>query len=73
MATPVVEFSSEGYKISKFLAQNQPTQRKLLNFENWSNGELSKLGIILENKVIFKTDYIKKLMKMKKKEKSERN
>ena len=27
---------------------------KLLNFENWSSGELSKLGIILENKVIKK-------------------
>ena len=27
---------------------------KLLNFENWSNVELSKLGIIYENKVIQK-------------------
>ena len=24
---------------------------KLLNFENWNSSELSKLGIILENKV----------------------
>jgi hypothetical protein len=37
---PVVEFSSEGYKI-RFLTKNQ---MKLLNFENWSSGELSKIG-----------------------------
>ena len=38
MAIRVVEFSSGGYKIIKlerFLPKNQPTQRKLLNFENW--------------------------------------
>ena len=28
----------------RFLAKNQQTQRKLFNFENWSNGELSKIG-----------------------------
>jgi hypothetical protein len=27
---------------------------KLLNFENWSSGELSKFGVILENKMIKK-------------------
>ena len=27
---------------------------KLLNFENWSSGELSKFGFILENKIIKK-------------------
>ena len=26
--------------------------KKLLNFENWRSGELSKMGIILENKTI---------------------
>ena len=35
MAVRVVEFSNGGYKI---------TQRKLLNFENWVNGEVSKIG-----------------------------
>ena len=40
-------------KLERFLAKNQHTQTKILNFENWSCGELSKkLGIILENKVM---------------------
>ena len=36
MAIRVVEFSNGGYKIH--------TQRILLNFENWVNGEVSKIG-----------------------------
>ena len=28
-----------GYGVSSPGIQNQPTQRKLLNFENWTNGE----------------------------------
>ena len=40
MAIRVVEFSNGGYKIRK----NQHTQRKLLNLENWVNGEVSKIG-----------------------------
>ena len=35
MAVPVVEFSIEGYKINCI-------QMKLPNFENWSNGMVSK-------------------------------
>ena len=36
IAIPVVKFSSEGYKtLERFLAKNQHTQRKSLNFENW--------------------------------------
>ena len=31
-----------GTKLEIFLPKNQPTQRKLLNFENWVNGEVSK-------------------------------
>ena len=31
-------------KLEKFLPKNQHTQRKLLNFENWVNGEVSKIG-----------------------------
>ena len=44
MAIRVVEFSNGGYKIRKIFAKNQHTQRKLLNFENWVNGEVSKIG-----------------------------
>ena len=36
----VVEFSSGGFKVRKVLPKNQLTQRKLLNFKNWVNGEL---------------------------------
>ena len=31
-------------KLERFLPKNQHTQRKLLNFENWVNGEMSKIG-----------------------------
>ena len=49
MVIRVVKFSSGGYNIGKILPTNQQhTQRKLLNFENWCQ----KLGIVLENKVI---------------------
>ena len=47
MEVRVVEFSSwggGGTKFERFLAKNQHTQRKLLNFENWVNGEVSKIG-----------------------------
>ena len=43
MAIWVVEFSNGGTKLERFLPKNQHTQRKLLNFENWVNGELSKM------------------------------
>ena len=51
MAVRVVEFSNGGTKLERFLpknhsvhyAKNQHTQRKLLNFENWVNGEVSKI------------------------------
>ena len=33
-----------GYtKLKRFLPKNQHTPRKLLNFENWCNGEVSKI------------------------------
>jgi hypothetical protein len=45
MAILVVEFSrGGGIKLERFLPKNQHTQRKLLNFENWVNGEVSKIG-----------------------------
>ena len=45
-------FQAGGTKLERFLPKNQPTQRKLLNFEFWINGELSKLGYHIDNKVI---------------------
>ena len=39
MAIRVVEFSNGGTKLERFLHKNQHTRRKLLNFENWNNGE----------------------------------
>ena len=41
MALRVMDFSCEGYKLlERFLPKNQHTQRKLLNFENWVNGDM---------------------------------
>ena len=61
MVIRVVEFSSGDTKLERVLPKNQCTQRKLLNFENWFNGELSKIGHHFSNKVILKTDVIKKI------------
>ena len=33
-----------GTKLEGFLPKNQHTQRKLLSFENWVSGEVSKIG-----------------------------
>jgi hypothetical protein len=60
MAIRVVEDSSRGYKIRKIFHKNQHTQRKLLNFEFWINGELSKIGHHFSNKNNLKNDFIKK-------------
>ena len=35
-------FQTGGAKLERFLPMIQHTQRKLLNFENWVNGEVSK-------------------------------
>jgi hypothetical protein len=45
--------SSRDTKLERFLHKNQHTQRKLLNFENWSNGETQHLAKIR----VFKVDY----------------
>ena len=37
-----VEFLSGGTKLERFLPKNQHTETKLLNFENWGSGEVSK-------------------------------
>ena len=38
--------------LERFLHKNQQTQRKLLNFEFWINGELSKIGYHFYNEKI---------------------
>ena len=60
MAIGVVEFSSGGTKLERFLPKNQRTQRKLLNFENWVNGEVSKIGYHFRKQSDLKIDVIKK-------------
>ena len=50
MAIQVVEFLSGEYQIRKILPKNQHTQRKLMNFENWVNGEVSKIRRHFRNK-----------------------
>ena len=49
-----MKFSSGGTKLRRFLPKNQHTQRKLLNFENWFDGEVSKIEHHFSNKVIQK-------------------
>ena len=51
MAIRVVEFSNGGTKLERFLPKNQHTQRKLLNFENWVNGEHSGSSATIQGKV----------------------
>ena len=46
----LVEFSNGGTKLGRFLPKNRHTQRKLLNFENWFNGEVSKIRRHFRNK-----------------------
>ena len=36
-------FQTGGTKLERFLPKNQHSQRKFLNFENWTNGSLSSL------------------------------
>ena len=43
-------FKSRDTKLERFLHKNQHTQRKSLNFENWTNGEpqqLAKIRLLL--------------------------
>jgi hypothetical protein len=50
----LLSFQAGCTKFEGFLPMNQQTQRKLLNFENWCSGELSKIGHDFSNKVIKK-------------------
>ena len=60
MVIRVVKFSSGGTKLESFFPKNQHIQRKLLNFENWRNGEVSKIGHHFRNESDLKIDVIKK-------------
>ena len=42
-----------GTKLERFVYKNQQTQRKLLNFEFWINGALSKIGHHFSNKNMY--------------------
>ena len=53
-------FQTGGTKLERFLPQNQHTQRKLLNFENWLNGEVLKIGHHFSKESDLKNDVIKK-------------
>ena len=52
MVVRVVEFLSGGTKLERFLPKNRHTQMKLLNFENWYSGELSKIRHHFSDKVV---------------------
>ena len=58
-------FKWEGTKLERFLHKNQHTQRKLLNFEFWINGNLSKIGHHFSNKNYLRIDYYRKMLKTK--------
>ena len=42
--------------MERFLPKNQHTQKKLLNFENWVNGEVSKIGRHFRKQIDLKID-----------------
>ena len=50
-------FQTGGTKLERFLPKNQHTQRKLLNFENWVNGEVSK-SAKSPNLLTFKVNFL---------------
>ena len=53
-------FQTGGRKLERFLLKNQNAQRKLLNFENWLSGEVSKIGHHFSKQSDSKIDVIKK-------------
>ena len=62
----VVEFSCGGVQNWKdFCLKNQHTPQKLLNFENWYNGEVSKIGHHSRKQSDLKIDAIKNANKKK--------
>ena len=51
----IIEF--EWKKLERFLPKNQHTQSKLLNFQNWVNGEVSK-SAKSPNLLTFKVNFL---------------
>ena len=49
-----------GTKLERFLSKNLHTQKKLLNFENWVNGEVLEIGHHFSKESDLKIDGIKK-------------
>ena len=50
-------FQAGGTNLERFLPKNQPTQRKLLNFENCIDGEVSK-SAKSPNLLTFKVNFL---------------
>ena len=50
-------FRAGGTKLERFLPKNQHTQGKLLNFENWVNGEVSTVPKFDQN-LTFKDNFL---------------
>ena len=50
-------FQAGNTKLERFLAKNQHTHRKFLNFENWVNGEVSKSVNKCQN-LTFKVNFL---------------
>ena len=65
MATPALpvwqyrlwSFQMGGTKFERWLPKNQHTQKKLLNSENWVNGEVSKVPKFDQN-LTFKVNFL---------------
>jgi hypothetical protein len=53
-------FKSRDTKLERFLHKNQHTQKKLLNFENWTNRSLSSLQKTEHLKLIILIFHVKK-------------
>ena len=50
-------FQTEATQLERFLPKNQHAQRKLLNFENWVSGEVSK-SAKSPNLLTFKVNFL---------------
>ena len=53
----LLNFQEESSKLKRFLHKNQHTRRKFLNFENWTNGEVSK-SAKSPNLLTFKVNFL---------------
>ena len=53
-------FQAGGTKLERVLSKNQHTQKKLLDFENWVNGEVTKIGHHFSKESDLKINVIKR-------------